>query len=47
MMSDSLVEVGTVCFSNIGPSAFKKLLCVCEKVKGLHLENFTVVNTVA
>lgn len=45
-MSDSLVEVGTACFSNLGPSAFKKLLCVCTKAKDLHLETFTVVNTI-
>lgn len=46
MMSDSLVEVVIVCFSNIGPSAFKKLLCVCAKAKDLRLENFTDVNAI-
>lgn len=46
MMSDSLVELGTVCFSNIGPLASKKLHFVCAKVKDLPLDMFTVVNAV-
>lgn len=40
-MSGFLPKVGTVCFSNTGPSAFRKLLFACEKAKDLHLETFT------
>lgn len=45
-MSGFLPKVGTVCFSNTGPSAFRKLLFACEKAKDLHLETFTVVNSI-
>lgn len=42
-MSDPLIEVGTVCFSNIDPSAFKNCF-VYGKAKYLHLEIFIAVN---
>lgn len=44
-MSGFLAKVGTLCFSNIGTSDFRKLLCACPKAKDLHVETFTAIST--
>lgn len=46
MISGFLAKVGTLSFSNIGTSDFRKLLYACTKAKDLHVETFTIINTI-